>query len=60
MANVSTDRACCGAAVGENGLEVANLIQARPPANARTTYLDYAELGWARPGENIWKLRKRG
>jgi len=47
-------------AVGENGLEVANLIQARPPANARTTYLDYAELGWARPGENIWKLRKRG
>ena len=43
-----------------NGFEVEDLIEPRPPANARTTYLDYAELGWARrwPGENIWKLRK--
>lgn len=43
-----------------NGFEVEDLIEPRPPANARTTYRDYTELGWARrwPGENIWKLRK--
>jgi SAM-dependent methyltransferase len=43
-----------------NGLELEDLIEPRPPANARSTYRDYAEIGWARrwPGENIWKLRK--
>jgi hypothetical protein len=42
------------------GLELEDLIEPRPAANARSTYLDYAEIGWARrwPGENIWKLRK--
>jgi len=60
--DVSTDRACCGAAIGANGFEVEDLIEPRPPTNARTTYDDFSPLTWARrwPGENIWKLRKRG
>ena len=43
-----------------NGFEVEDLIEPRPPANARTTYPDFSPLEWARrwPGENIWKLRK--
>ena len=45
-----------------NGFEVLDLVELRPPARPRTTYPDFAPLGWARrwPGENIWKLRKRG
>ena len=43
-----------------NGLEVEDLIEPRPPANARTTYRWFAPLEWARrfPSESIWKLRK--
>ena len=45
-----------------NGFEVLDLVELRPPARPRTTSPDFAPLGWARrwPGENIWKLRKRG
>ncbi len=44
-----------------NGLEVEDLIEPRPPANAHTTYRDIADLQWARrwPMESIWKVRKR-
>ena len=43
-----------------NGLAVKDLIELRPPANADTTYVDYAPLDWARafPCEHIWKVRK--
>jgi SAM-dependent methyltransferase len=45
-----------------NGLEVEDLIEPRPPANARTTYPWYAPLAWARrfPSESIWRLRRTG
>ena len=45
-----------------NGLEVEDLIELRPAANARTSYPWFAPLRWARrfPAENIWKLHKRG
>ena len=44
----------------DNGLVVEDLIELRPPANATTTYPDYATLEWARafPSEQIWKVRK--
>ncbi len=44
-----------------NELEIEDLIEPRPAANARTTYTEFVELAWARrwPAENIWKLRKR-
>ena len=44
-----------------NRLEVEDLIEPRPPANARTTYRDISDLEWARrwPLESIWKVRKR-
>ena len=44
-----------------SGFEVLDLIELRPPAHARTTYPDFAPVGWARrwPSENIWKLRRR-
>lgn len=40
---------------------VEDLIEPRPPAQAKTTYKDFAGLDWARrwPAENLWKLRKR-
>jgi SAM-dependent methyltransferase len=43
-----------------NGLVVEDLIELRPPADATTTYDDYAPLEWARafPAEHIWKVRK--
>ena len=46
----------------DNGFEVLDLVELRPPPRARTTYPDFAPPGWARrwPGENIWKLRKSG
>ena len=42
------------------GLAIEDLIELRPPADADTTYTDFAPLAWARdfPGEHIWKLRK--
>lgn len=44
------------------GLEIEDLIELRPAANARTSYPWFASLAWARrfPAENVWKLRKRG
>jgi len=43
-----------------NDLVVEDLIELRPPADATTTYDDYAPLEWARafPAEHIWKVRK--
>ena len=43
-----------------NRLVVEDLIELRPPADAKTTYTEYVPLAWARrwPAENIWKLRK--
>jgi SAM-dependent methyltransferase len=43
-----------------SGLVIDDLIELRPPADADTTYTDYAPLDWARdfPGEHIWKVRK--
>jgi hypothetical protein len=43
-----------------SGLAIEDLIELRPPADAETTYTDFAPLAWARdfPGEQIWKLRK--
>jgi SAM-dependent methyltransferase len=43
-----------------NGLAIEDLIELRPPADAVTTYDDYAPLEWARafPAEHIWKVRK--
>ncbi len=43
-----------------NGFEVEALIELQPPENAKSTYDDYVDYGWARrwPAENIWKLRK--
>lgn len=42
------------------GLVVEDLIEIRPPPDARTTYADFVGLDWARrwPAENVWKLRK--
>jgi hypothetical protein len=41
-------------------LQVEDLIELRPDADAGTTYDDYAPLAWARafPAEHIWKVRK--
>jgi SAM-dependent methyltransferase len=43
-----------------SGLLIDDLIELRPPVDARTTYTDYASLEWARdfPAEHIWKVRK--
>ncbi len=45
-----------------NGLQIEDLIELRPPANARTSYAWFAPLEWARrfPAENVWKVSKRG
>ncbi len=45
----------------ENGLEVEDLIEPRPPEGATSSYRDQRELDWARrwPAEEIWRLRKR-
>jgi len=44
------------------GLIVEDLVELRPPADAKTSYEGYAPLEWARkyPAENIWKLRREG
>jgi ubiquinone/menaquinone biosynthesis C-methylase UbiE len=43
-----------------SGFLIDDLIELRPPADAQTTYTDYAPLDWARdfPGEHVWKVRK--
>ncbi|UQA60754.1 class I SAM-dependent methyltransferase [Polyangium aurulentum] len=43
-----------------SGLVVEDLVEIRPPADAKTTYEGYAPLEWARrwPAEHIWKLRR--
>lgn len=45
-----------------NGFIVEDLIEPRPPADARSTYWKPEELEWARrwPSESIWKARKAG
>ncbi len=45
-----------------HGLRIEDLIEIRPPEDARTTYEDYVSLEWARrwPAEHIWKLTKEG
>ncbi len=44
-----------------NGLEVEDLIELRPAADAVSTYRDDDDRAWARqwPMDEIWKLRKR-
>ena len=44
----------------ESRLQVVDLIELRPPADAQSTY-DLISLDWARrwPAENIWKAKKR-
>ncbi len=46
----------------ENGLEVEQLIEVRPPAGAESTYRTPTETEWARswPLEEIWKVRRLG
>ena len=43
-----------------NGLAIEDLIELRPPADAKSTYEGYATVDWARefPAEHIWKVRK--
>ncbi|MDH3745656.1 MAG: class I SAM-dependent methyltransferase [Acidobacteriota bacterium] len=43
-----------------HSLSVDDLIEIRPPENAKTTYEDYVSLDWARrwPSDHIWKLSK--
>jgi SAM-dependent methyltransferase len=46
----------------DNGLEVEDLIEVRPPEDASTTYEDAGRPAWwARrwPAEDLWRLRKR-
>jgi SAM-dependent methyltransferase len=42
------------------GLTVEDLVELEAPAQATTTYSDFAPAAWARkwPAEHIWKLRK--
>ncbi len=44
----------------ENGFDVEDLIELRPPADATSSYRDADEIAWARrwPAEQIWRLRK--
>lgn len=43
------------------GLEILDLTELRPPEGARTTYVTYATLEWARrwPAEQVWTVRRR-
>ena len=45
----------------EHGFAIEDFIELRPPADATTTYEDFAPHEWARrwPAEQIWKVRKR-
>ena len=44
-----------------SGLEIEDLLEIRPPADATSTYRDEEETEWARswPMEEIWRLRRR-
>jgi SAM-dependent methyltransferase len=44
----------------ENGLVVEDLIELRPPADASSSYRNYADREWARrwPMEHIWRVRR--
>jgi SAM-dependent methyltransferase len=44
----------------QNGFVIEDLIELRPPEDARTTYTDYVSIEWARawPAEQIWRVRK--
>jgi hypothetical protein len=43
-----------------NGFVVEDLLELLARADAKTTYMDYVQKGWARrwPAEQIWKVRK--
>jgi hypothetical protein len=43
-----------------HGFVVEDLLELRPPTDARTGYEGFADLDWARrwPAEEIWKVRK--
>lgn len=43
-----------------HSFEIVDLIELRAPAEAATTYSDYAPKAWARrwPSDHIWKVRK--
>ena len=43
-----------------HGFTVEDLIELRPPANARSAYTFYAPLAWARrfPAESLWVVRR--
>jgi SAM-dependent methyltransferase len=47
--------------LGENDLQVEELIEVRPPADTETKY-PHVTLDWARryPCEEVWRARKRG
>lgn len=43
-----------------NGFVIEDLLELRPPEDARTTYADFVTFEWARkwPAEQIWRVRK--
>lgn len=43
-----------------SGFAIEDLIELRPPADARSTYRDWVSRDWARkwPAEQIWRLRR--
>ncbi|MDI1479454.1 class I SAM-dependent methyltransferase [Polyangium sp. y55x31] len=43
-----------------SGFVVEDLVEIRPPEDAKTTYEGYAPLEWARkyPAEHVWKVRR--
>ncbi|MDI3281722.1 class I SAM-dependent methyltransferase [Polyangium sp. 15x6] len=43
-----------------SGFVVEDLVEIRPPADAKTTYEGYVPLEWARkyPAEHVWKVRR--
>jgi hypothetical protein len=45
----------------ENGFEVEDLLELRPPEGIASSYRSEEELSWARrwPAEEIWRVRKR-
>lgn len=48
--------------LNQNGFEVVDLVEVRPPEGSTTTYTNLASLEWARqwPSEEVWKARRRG
>ncbi len=47
---------------GRSGLQIEDLIELRPPADAESSYRSVEDREWARrwPMEHIWRLRRRG